>query len=82
MEAKAARIASIHRIVEAIGKHVIAQNALAGGGEGIGIEEAGEGGVIVARLEVIEAGFGVVDIASIAEGVVGAEGGGQGAGGG
>ena len=31
-------------IIPAISKHVIAQEALAGGGEGVGIEEAGGGG--------------------------------------
>ena len=48
----------INRVVITIGKHVVAQQALACGGEGVGIEEAGEGGVVVAGLEVIEAGFG------------------------
>ena len=42
---------------------------MAGRGEGIGVEEAGCGGVIVAGLEVIELCFGVVDIAPIGEGV-------------
>ena len=78
----ATRISITYRIIEAIGEHVISQNALAGGDEGIGIEEAGEGGVVVAGLEVVKPRFLVVDIASIAEGVMGAEGGGQGAGGG
>ena len=65
MQALATKIASINRIVEAIGKHVIAQQALAGGGEGVGIEEAGGGGVIVAGLEVIKASLGIVAIASV-----------------
>ena len=69
------------RIVEAIGEHVIAQDALAGGDEGVCADEAAHLGVVVAGLEVIEAGFGVVDIATVAEGVQLAEGGGQGAGG-
>ena len=42
---------------------------MAGGGEGVGIEEAGCGGVIVAGLEVIELCLGVVDIAPIGEGI-------------
>ena len=35
-------------------------------------------GVVVAALEVVEAGFGIVDIASVAQGVVGAQGAGHG----
>jgi len=45
------------------------EDALAGGGVGVGIYEAAGGGVVIAGLEVIEAGFGVVDIAAVAEGV-------------
>ena len=50
----ASTICEIIGIIQTIGKHVIAQQTLAGGGEGVGIEEAGNGGVIVAGLEVIE----------------------------
>ena len=46
---------------------------MAGGGEGVGVEEAGNSGVVVAGLEVIELGLGVVDIAPIGEGVENAE---------
>ena len=38
-------------------------------------------GVVVAALEVVEAGFSVVDIAPVAQGVVGAQGAGHGTGG-
>ena len=41
------------RSVHAIGKHVIAQQALSGGGEGIGVDESSESGGIVAGLEVV-----------------------------
>ena len=51
------------------------------GDEGIGVNKSAEGGVIIAGLEVIELRFGVVDIAAVAQGVMGAEGCGQGAGG-
>ena len=47
---------------------------MAGGGEGVGVEEAGRGGVIVAGLEIIELCLGVVDIAPVGEGVEGAKG--------
>ena len=38
-------------------------------------------GVIISALEVIEVRFGVVDVAAVAEGVIGTHGGGLGAGG-
>ena len=65
MEALATKIASINRIVEAIGEHVTAQEALAGGDEGVCADEAAQFRVVVAGLEVIEAGFLVVDIAGL-----------------
>ena len=49
--------------------------------KGVGVEETAEGGVIIAGLEVIQADALVVDIAAVAQGVMGAEGCGQGAGG-
>ena len=59
------RITENDWIIIAVGKHIVAQDALAGGGEGVGIEEAGGGGVVVAGMEVIEASFGIVAIASV-----------------
>ena len=44
------------RTVIAIRKHVGADNALAGGGVGVGIYEAAQLGIVVAGLEVIEPG--------------------------
>ena len=76
------RIRVAYWIIQAIGKHIIAENALAGGDEGVCAEEAAHFWVVIAGLEVIEAGLLVKDIATVAEGVTGAEGGGQGAGGG
>lgn len=57
------------------------QHTLAGGEGDIGGEEAAGGGVVVAGLEVVEGGFGVVDVATVAEGLVAAEGSDKGAGG-
>ena len=54
---------------------------MAGCNEGIGVYETAGAGVIVAGLEVIEGGFGVVDIAAVAQGVGFAEGCRHGAGG-
>lgn len=48
---------------------LVAEEAGSGGGKGVGVEEAADGGVIVAGLEVVEAGFGIVVVATIADGV-------------
>ena len=53
---------------------------MAGGGEGVGVEEAAQGGVIISALEVIKFGLGVVDIATVAQGVMGTEVGSHGSG--
>ena len=45
------------------------QEALTGGGVGVGVDESADGGVVVAGLEVIEPGFGVVDVAAVAQGI-------------
>ena len=47
----------IDRVIAAVGKHVIAQEALTGGDEGIGVEESAPGGVVITALEIIEPGF-------------------------
>ena len=43
-----------HRIIPAIGKHVIAQESLAGGDEGIGVDESAPGGIVIAALEIVQ----------------------------
>ena len=53
-------------IIKAVGKHIISEDALTCGDEGVGVEEAAEVGIIITALEVIEAGFGVLYIASTA----------------
>jgi len=63
----------INRIAVAISKHVIANNALAGGGIGVGVEETAGFGAVVAGLQIVEAGEGVEDVTAVAEGVEGAE---------
>ena len=52
-------------IIQTICKHIIAQQALAGGNEGVGVDEAAEFGVIISALEIIESRFVVVDIATV-----------------
>ena len=43
-------IITIRGIIQAIGKHVIAQNTLAGGDESIGVEEASDCGIVITGL--------------------------------
>ena len=57
----------INRIIVTIGKHVIAQQPLTGGGEGVGVEEAAGFGVVVAVLQIIQAGLNVEDVAAVAQ---------------
>ena len=49
-----------YRIVQTIGKHVIAQDTLAGGGVSIGIDESAQFGIVITGLEVVEGGFSVL----------------------
>ena len=58
------KVRSADGIIATIGKHVIAQQALASGNEGIGVKEAAQFGIIIAGLEVISLVFCVVDIAA------------------
>ena len=58
-------IIKIDRIILAIGKHIIAQHALSGGGVGICIDESAQFGIVIAGLEVIEGGFSVVNITRV-----------------
>ena len=64
--------------ITAICEHIVADKALTCPCIGIRIYEPSCSGVIIAGLEVIEAAFGIVIVASVAEGVLV----GQGAGGG
>ena len=69
----------IYWIIQTIPIHIIAQYSLAGGGKSVGVDEAAGFGVVVSALEVIGFCFRVVDIATVAEGVILAEGGCHGA---
>ncbi len=66
---KSLRINTEDWAVSAVGKHVVAQDALAGAGVGVCIDKPANGGVIVAGLQVIKPGFGVVVVATAAQGV-------------
>ena len=55
---------TILSLLRYIGKHIIAQQALAGRREGIGIDKSADLGIIITALEVIEAGLLVANIAA------------------
>ena len=74
MKTGTTRVTAIDGVVVTIGEHVIAQEALAGGGEGIGVEETAEVGIVISALEVIERCFLVIDIVTVAQGVQFADG--------
>jgi hypothetical protein len=44
-------------IVQTIGEHITSEQTLAGGDEGVGVEEWAPFGVIITALEIIESGF-------------------------
>ena len=50
-------INSANRIIAAVGKHVITEDALTCGNEGVGVEESTDCGVVITTLQVIEAGI-------------------------
>ena len=58
------RIHICYGIVLAVGKHVIAQNTLAGGCVGVCIEESAQFWGVISGLQVIETGLSVVYIAT------------------
>lgn len=45
----------VDRIIPAVGKHVVAQDALTGRNVAVGIEEAACCGIVITALQVIEA---------------------------
>ena len=54
------RITKVHRISAAVGKHIIAEDALAGRNERIGIDEPAYFGIVITGLEVVERGLSVL----------------------
>ena len=58
-----------NRAVVTIRKHIVAQETLSGRCEGIRINESAKAGVIVSALQVVQAGFMVVDISPVAQGI-------------
>ena len=54
----------IYWVVEAIRKHVIAEEALAGRCEGVGIEKSAQFWIVISALEVVERGLGIIQLAT------------------
>ena len=65
-------------IITTIGKHISTEEGLAGTAIGVGVYESGDSGVIISGLQIVEAGFDIVMVAPIAEGVTVCEVGGVG----
>jgi len=65
------RVYKGNRIIPTICKHIAANNSLPGGYIGVGIDESANCGIIVSGLAVVEAGFGIVVVAAVSEGVNG-----------
>ena len=63
-------IKTIDWIIPAIGKHVIAQEALAGGCEGIGIEKSADCWIVIPGLAVVHSTVGIINISAVAQGVI------------
>ena len=60
-------------IVSAIRKHIISQEALAGAGVAVGVEEPSQGGVVISALEVIEARLRIVVVPAVTHLIRGTE---------
>ena len=54
---RALGIFSIDRIIPAVGKHVITEDTLTSGNEGVGVDEAADGGIVISGLQIIEPGI-------------------------
>ena len=59
----------VYRIIQAVGEHIIAEYTLTCACELVRIKESAGVGVVITGLQVIQLGFGIVDIASVAEGI-------------
>ena len=59
----------IHRIIPAVHKHIAAEDALTGGGEAVGVEEAAKRGVVVPTLQIVKSRLGIVVVTAVTDGV-------------
>ena len=63
-------VSSYNRVIPAIRIRVMPENALTGGEEDIGGNKPADFGVIVPALEVVETCLLVIDISTVAEGII------------
>ena len=61
------RVDAVYRVIVAVSEHIESGKAVTCAGIAIRVDESANFGVIVAGLEVIEAGFGIVIVATIAQ---------------
>jgi hypothetical protein len=57
-------VTTVYWIVAAVGEHVIAEDALAGGDEDVGVDKSADCGIVITGLQIIESGIssGIVAI--------------------
>ena len=58
-------VCTASRIISTIGKHIVAQNALAGGSVGVGIDKSAQFGVVITGLEVVELGLSIKQLTTV-----------------
>ena len=63
-------VSSYNRVIPAIRIRVMPENALTGGEEDIGGNKPADFGVVVPALEVVETCLLVIDIPTVAEGII------------
>ena len=56
-------IGTVHRIIPAIRKHIVTQEALASRSEGICVDKSADAGIVITALEVVEPGFSGIAVA-------------------
>ena len=59
------RITIKNGIIVTIHKHIVSQEALACGGEGIRIDESSDAGIVITALQVVEPGFSGITVAMV-----------------
>ena len=60
----------INGVIPAIGKHIAAGNALSCGNKSVHTNEPPELRVIIAAVQIVQAGFGIIVIPPVAEGIL------------
>ena len=63
-----ARVTAIHGVIARV-RIAIGANACAGGIKGVGVEEPSEIAIVIARIEIFEAGFSIIALVDIALGI-------------